>query len=86
MPGGAEFEFLPLCDVLFNVISLAEYFCHLVFDFLFFVACLSRGNSLALVILAIILSSLIVSQVRVVHLIDSFYTLNAIVNPYRSSH
>lgn len=25
-------EFLPLCDVLFNIISLASYFCDLVFD------------------------------------------------------
>ncbi|KAF7417732.1 hypothetical protein HZH68_000385 [Vespula germanica] len=26
-------EFLPLCDVLFNIISLASYFCDIVFDF-----------------------------------------------------
>ena len=25
-------EFLPICDVLFNVVSLASYFCDLVFD------------------------------------------------------
>ena len=25
-------EFLPLCDVLFNIISLAAYFCDVVFD------------------------------------------------------
>ena len=25
-------EFLPLCDVLFNIISLASYFCDVVFD------------------------------------------------------
>lgn len=26
------YEFLPLCDVLFNIISLASYFCDVVFD------------------------------------------------------
>ena len=25
-------EFLPICDVLFNVVSLASYFCDVVFD------------------------------------------------------
>ena len=25
-------EFLPLCDVLFNIISMASYFCDVVFD------------------------------------------------------
>lgn len=28
----AQHEFLPLCDVLFNIISLAAYFCDIVFD------------------------------------------------------
>ncbi|XP_076641855.1 uncharacterized protein LOC143352831 isoform X2 [Halictus rubicundus] len=28
-----QHEFLPLCDVLFNIISLASYFCDVVFDF-----------------------------------------------------
>lgn len=28
----AQNEFLPLCDVLFNIISLAAYFCDVVFD------------------------------------------------------
>ena len=28
----AQGEFLPLCDVLFNIISLASYFCDVVFD------------------------------------------------------
>lgn len=28
----AQHEFLPLCDVLFNIISLAAYFCDVVFD------------------------------------------------------
>lgn len=27
-----QHEFLPLCDVLFNIISLASYFCDVVFD------------------------------------------------------
>lgn len=30
----AQHEFLPLCDVLFNIISLAAYFCDIVFDVL----------------------------------------------------
>ncbi|XP_012274111.1 uncharacterized protein LOC105696305 [Orussus abietinus] len=30
--GRHQYEFLPLCDVLFNIISLASYFCDVVFD------------------------------------------------------
>lgn len=58
-------EFLPLCDVLFNVISLAEYFCHILFDFVFLYAvyAIKKDRTLAIVILCILLSSLIVSQV-----------------------
>lgn len=57
-------EFLPLCDVLFNVISLAEYFCHILFDFVFFYAVFDRQDkTFSLVILFILLSSLVVSQV-----------------------
>lgn len=57
-------EFLPLCDVLFNVISLAEYFCHVVFDIVYLYALFVRdSSSLAIAILFIILGSLIASQV-----------------------
>ena len=57
-------EFLPICDVLFNVVSLASYFCDVVFDVIatysFFVA----GHTVWFWIsLVSILSSLISCQV-----------------------
>lgn len=58
-------SFLPLCDVLFNVISLAEYFCNVIFDLVLVYALFSRGlQNLFIIVLLIILSSLFVSQVR----------------------
>lgn len=36
-------EFLPLCDLLFNVVSLAAYFCDVVFDLLMVYALYERG-------------------------------------------
>lgn len=39
-------SFLPLCDVLFNVISLAEYFCSTIFDLVLVYALYSRGLNL----------------------------------------
>lgn len=48
-----DIKFLPLCDVLFNIISLLWYFCNIVFDlvltyalyerhkYVWFTACLS---------------------------------------------
>lgn len=57
-------SFLPLCDVLFNVISLAEYFCNVIFDLVLVYALFSRGlNTLFFIVLIIVLNSLIVSQV-----------------------
>lgn len=57
-------EFLPLCDVLFNVISLAGYFCDVVFDVVMGYALLERGykGSFAAAI-SIVITSLIISQV-----------------------
>lgn len=57
-------EFLPLCDVLFNVISLAGYFCDVVFDVVLSYALFERGRFVyfALVI-TLVMVSLIISQV-----------------------
>lgn len=40
----ARYEFLPLCDVLFNIISLAAYFCDIVFDVVMGYALYSQGH------------------------------------------
>lgn len=58
-------EFLPLCDVLFNVISLAGYFCDVVFDVVMGYALLERGykGSFAAAI-SIVITSLLISQVH----------------------
>lgn len=57
-------EFLPLCDVLFNVISLAGYFCDIVFDMVFCYALMERGRTIyAGVVLILVSSSLMISQV-----------------------
>lgn len=57
-------EFLPLCDLLFNVVSLAAYFCDLVFDILVVYALYERNLKVLFIqcLCAIILTS-IVSQV-----------------------
>lgn len=58
-------EFLPICDNLFNVISLAAYFCDCVFDIVLGYALLERGRINFFVAVVLIISgSLIVSQVR----------------------
>lgn len=58
-------EFLPICDNLFNVISLAAYFCDCVFDIVLGYALLERGRTnLFIAVVLIISGSLIVSQVR----------------------
>lgn len=60
-----EMEFLPLCDVLFNIISLAGYFCDVVFDVVFCYALLERGRTTySAVVISTITFSLITSQVR----------------------
>lgn len=59
-----EMEFLPLCDVLFNIISLAGYFCDVVFDVVFCYALLERGRTTySAVVICSITFSLIMSQV-----------------------
>ena len=56
-------EFLPICDVLFNVVSLASYFCDVVFDIIatytFFI---SGHSSWAWLSLLAIISSLVTCQ------------------------
>ncbi|XP_055372293.1 uncharacterized protein LOC129606176 [Condylostylus longicornis] len=57
-------EFLPLCDVLFNVISLAGYFCNIVFDIVLGYALFEKGrNGYFSIILCFVIISLIISQV-----------------------
>ncbi|XP_024943476.1 uncharacterized protein LOC107270325 isoform X2 [Cephus cinctus] len=61
-----QHEFLPLCDVLFNIISLASYFCDVVFD-------LAMGYALAHhptappaffpLTITLVVTSLVISQV-----------------------
>lgn len=57
-------EFLPLCDVLFNVISLAGYFCDVVFDVVLSYALFERGRyTYFAVVIILVMVSLIISQV-----------------------
>lgn len=57
-------EFLPLCDVLFNVISLAGYFCDVVFDVVMGYALLERGyNATFAATISIVVTSLVITQV-----------------------
>lgn len=59
-------EFLPLCDVLFNVISLAGYFCDVVFDVVMGYALLERGyKGTFAAAISIVITSLLISQVRI---------------------
>uniref|UniRef100_T1J4R0 XK-related protein n=1 Tax=Strigamia maritima TaxID=126957 RepID=T1J4R0_STRMM len=57
-------EFLPLCDVLFNIISLAAYFCDIVFD-LVTVYTLYETNQIIWFVVALlfIMTSLITCQI-----------------------
>lgn len=60
----AQYEFLPLCDVLFNIISLASYFCDIVFDVVMGYALFERERLLwFMVTISFVLLSLIVSQI-----------------------
>lgn len=61
-------EFLPLCDLLFNVVSLAAYFCDLVFDILVVYALYERSSKVLFIqcLCAIVLTTL-VSQVLSIH-------------------
>ncbi|KAF2892493.1 hypothetical protein ILUMI_13712 [Ignelater luminosus] len=61
-------EFLPLCDLLFNVVSLAAYFCDVVFDLLMIYALYERGLRLmfAQCLVAVTLATLVM-QVLSLH-------------------
>lgn len=54
-------EFLPLCDLLFNVVSLAAYFCDLVFDILMVYALYERGFQLLFIqcLVSIVLTTIV---------------------------
>lgn len=57
-------EFLPLCDLLFNIISLAAYFCDIVFDSITaYTLYLQRDTVWLSVSLSLILISLLINQV-----------------------
>ncbi|KFM64988.1 XK-related protein 6, partial [Stegodyphus mimosarum] len=56
-------EFLPLCDVLFNIISLASYFCDIVFDVVTIYTLYVTGQLAWFVLsLSCIMLSLLISQ------------------------
>lgn len=58
-----DVQFLPLCDVLFNILSLAIYFCDVVFDLVLGYALFERQNVLlGVFVVFLVLCSLIVSQ------------------------
>lgn len=57
-------EFLPLCDLLFNIISLAAYFCDVVFDSVTAYTLFLNGQTMWFVIaLALIITSATISQI-----------------------
>lgn len=57
-------DFLPFCDVLFNIISLAGYFCNVVFNALLGYALLERGRTMYFaIVLCLVISSLVITQV-----------------------
>ncbi|KAK7865448.1 hypothetical protein R5R35_002326 [Gryllus longicercus] len=59
----ANHEFLPLCDVLFNIISLASYFCDVVFDVVMGYALFERGRHVWFAVsLTFVATSLVISQ------------------------
>lgn len=63
-----QHEFLPLCDVLFNIISLASYFCDVVFDFAMVYALAHQAiapPALFPLSITFIATSLLVSQVSI---------------------
>lgn len=58
-------EFLPLCDVLFNVISMAGYFCDVVFDIVLGYALFEREcYAYFAIVITLVMLSLIISQVN----------------------
>ncbi|KPM06816.1 XK-related domain containing protein 1 [Sarcoptes scabiei] len=57
-------DFLPLCDLLFNIISLAAYFCDVVFDLVTaYTLYLNRQFVWCAVALCLILTSIITTQI-----------------------
>lgn len=57
-------EFLPLCDLLFNIVSLAAYFCDLAFDFLVVYSLYQNGLTVLLgLCLSAITITMLVSQI-----------------------
>lgn len=61
-----QYEFLPLCDVLFNIISLASYFCDVVFDLAMGYALAHHPSAPAVLFplsISLIVTSLLLSQV-----------------------
>lgn len=61
-----QHEFLPLCDVLFNIISLASYFCDVVFDLAMAYALAhhrSAPSALFPISVALVVTALLISQV-----------------------
>ncbi|XP_012171798.1 uncharacterized protein LOC100652055 [Bombus terrestris] len=61
-----QHEFLPLCDVLFNIISLASYFCDVVFDFAMVYALAQHSVAPPILFplsIVLIATSLIISQI-----------------------
>ncbi|XP_043277772.1 uncharacterized protein [Venturia canescens] len=60
-----QHEFLPLCDVLFNIISLASYFCDVVFDLAMAYALAHHPSAPAVLFptnVALVVSALLISQ------------------------
>lgn len=58
-------EFLSLCDVLFNVVSLAGYFCDVVFDVVLSYALFERGHFAYMTfVIVVVIASLAISQVN----------------------
>lgn len=63
-----QHEFLPLCDVLFNIISLASYFCDVVFDFAMVYALAHQTIAPPILFplsITFIVTSLLISQVGI---------------------
>lgn len=62
-----QHEFLPLCDVLFNIISLVSYFCDIVFDLAMAYALYANYPTTPTVLfplsIGLVLTSLLISQV-----------------------
>ncbi|XP_034946523.1 uncharacterized protein [Chelonus insularis] len=61
-----QHEFLPLCDVLFNIISLASYFCDVVFDLAMGYALANYSSAPSVLFpltIVLVVTSLLVSQI-----------------------